>query len=254
MAQFSGIPYSLRFDNEFTCILDDEFNDFFQNTFLKQYFNKWLFAFENKEDKTPHFQGIVWSTEKIDKKTENRLRSQIRLKLVGPAYQGKGSYAFALATTPASLAKYCNDKEHKGTYTNLTEEEREEIGEWVDKDIKKKNLKQELEEAIQKLGKEVEDGNVTRRKFVNEIIDTYVTMYQNLPRATQVEKWLYLYASNDEEKARMRRKKYSHIFEHITHSLEYDEHNQNHLANGNENSSIADFFDDPNEDYYNGPL
>ena len=245
MAQISGIPYCLRFDNEFTCILDEEFLNFFLNTILKVHFGKWLFGMENKEDGTPHFQGIAWAKEKIDKKTENRLRSQIRLQLVGPAYQGKGSYAFTLAKKPASLAKYCNNKEHKGTFTNLTDEELDEIGEWEDKDIKKKNLKKELEEHIIRLGADVGSQNVTRRQFVSKVVDIYVGIYQNLPRATQVEKWLYLYASNDLEKGRMRFNKYHHIFQHINASQEYDDNNQNY----EEDHGIADYFD-KGEEYY----
>jgi hypothetical protein len=239
MTKISGIPYCLRFDNEFTCILDEDYLKFFLGTFLEGSFDKWLFGMENKSDGTPHFQGIAWTKEKFDKKKTNLLRSQIRLQLVGPPYQGKGSYAFTLATTPASLAKYCNDKERKGVYTNLTDEEREEIGEWVDKDIKKKNLKKELEVHIQQVGKDVGSQNVTRRQFVNKIVDIYVGIYHNLPRATQVEKWLYLYASNNEEKDRMRRDKYSHIFSGITRSLEYDEHNNNY----EEEHGVANFFD-----------
>jgi hypothetical protein len=211
-----GIAYSLRFDNEHTCTLDEDYSKFFQK-FLKDNFTKWLFALENKKDDTPHFQGIVWSKEKLDKTTFNRLRAQVRLKLVGPAYQGKGSYAFTLATTPASLAKYCNNKELKGTVSNLTEEERDEIGEWIDKEFQKKTRKAVWLRLLEELNDPTTLAGLiatkqTRVEWTHSVISLYHSVYGNLPRHTQVENWIYLYKSTKEEQTKIRSQKYANIF------------------------------------------
>lgn len=227
MSSTHGIAYCLRFDNEHTCTLDEDYSKFF-NKFLKSNFTKYLFALENKKDDTPHFQGIVWSKEKLDKKTFNRLRAQIRLKLVGPSFQGKGSYAFTLAKKPASLAKYCNDKELKGTVTNLTVEERDEIGEWVDKDIQKKTRKHLWLQLMEELNDPQTTAGMVAKKqdrvsWTHSIISLYQSIYGNLPRSGQVENWVYMYKSTDEERTRIRSQKYSNIFAGLYYTAEdYD--------------------------------
>jgi len=204
-------------------MLDEDYSKFFHN-FLKEHFTKYLFALENKKDNTPHFQGIVWSKEKLDKKKNTLVRSQIRLKLVGPSFQGKGSYALAIAREPANLAKYCNDKELKGTVTNLTVEEREEIGEWVDKEIRKKTRKHLWLELMEELNDPLTTAGMVAKKqtrvaWTHSIISLYQSIYGSLPRATQVENWVYNYKSTDEERTRIRSQKYINIFREI---VEFD--------------------------------
>ncbi|AXH73213.1 MAG: replication protein [Circoviridae sp.] len=210
--------YSLRFDAAHNAPSQNDYSKFFK-TFLK-YFKKYLFALENKKDGTPHFQGIVWSEEKLDKQTYNRLRAQIRLKLVQPAYRGKGSYAFTLATKPASLAKYCNNKEGKGLYTNLTEQEREEIGEWVDVPVLKKTKKALFNQALDELNDpQTTAGAVakaqSRTEWTHSVISLYQHIYGNLPRYTQVENWVYRYKSTAKEQTAFRAQKYSNIFANL---------------------------------------
>ncbi len=216
MSSTHGIAYSLRFDNEHTCTLNEDYSKFFQK-FLKDNFTKYLFALENKKDNTPHFQGICWSKEKLDKKTFNRLRAQIRLKLVGPSYQGKGSYAFTIAKKPASLAKYCNNKELKGIVTNLTVEERDEIGEWVDKELQKKTRKHIWLNLMEEINDpQTTAGAValvqTRAEWTHSIIGLYQGIYGSLPRNTQVENWVYNYKSTPQERTHIRSQKYANIF------------------------------------------
>lgn len=210
------IAYSLRFDNEHTCTLDEDYSQFF-NKFLNDNFKKWLFALENKKDGTPHFQGIVWCEEKLEKKRYNRLRAQIRLKLVGPAYEGKGSYAFTISTKPTSLAKYCNDKEGTGVYTNLTEEEREDIGEWVEKDVKKQSKKQTWLQLLDEINDpQTAAGMVAKAQttieWAHSVIELYSGVYGNLPRHTQVENWVYQYKATVGQRTSIRTRKYSQIF------------------------------------------
>lgn len=207
--------YCLRFDAAHNAPSQNDYSKFFK-TFLK-YFKKYLFALENKKDGTPHFQGIVWCEEKLDKQTYNRLRAQVRLKLVQPAYRGKGSYAFTLATKPASLAKYCNNKEGKGLYTNLTEQEREEIGEWVDEEVKKKTKKALFNQCLEELNDpQTTAGAVAKAQsgpeWTHSVISLYQKIYGNLPRYTQVENWVYKYKAQPKEQAHIRYHKYANIF------------------------------------------
>ena len=211
--------YSLRFDAAHNAPSQNDYSKFFVK-FLKDNFKKWLFALENKKDGTPHFQGIVWSQEKFDKQKYNRLRAQVRLKLVQPAYQGKGSYAFTLAQKPSSLAKYCNNKEGKGLYTNLTKEEREDIGEWIDTEVKKKTKKAVFNQCLEEMNDpETTAGAVakaqSRTEWTHSVISLYQTIYGNLPRYAQVENWVYRYKSTDKERSAFRSQKYQNIFANL---------------------------------------
>lgn len=246
--------YSLRIDVSFNLLEETKYRETFDGFLEEHTILKYMFAKERKEDGTEHLQGIIfpigmdpevtnteaWDNCSFDDSELNLMRSQIRLKLVGPNRIGqKGSYSFVKSKKPISLFKYCNDKEGLGVITNFTEEERAKYGKWEDKEVKKKSLKEELESYIQDRGEKVSSGEITRTQFVNEIVDAYVKQYGNLPRATQVEKWLYLYGSNTVEKQRMRRDKYSHIYTGITHSAEYDQHNNNYY----EEHGVTYFFD-----------
>lgn len=72
------------------------------------------------------------------------------------------------------------------------------------------------------VGLDVQAGQVTRKAFLQTTIELYVKTYDNLPRATLVEKWLYKYASTPEEKVRMLRQKYAHLYAGVATSSEMD--------------------------------
>lgn len=245
--------YSLRIDVSHNLLDDQKYLETFYSFLDEHTILKYMFAKEKKKDGTEHLQGIIlpigmdpgatsteaWDNCAYEDSEVNLMRSQIRLKLVGPASRGlKGSYSFVKSSKPMSLFKYCNDKEGLGVLTNFTDEERERYGKWEDKEDKKKNLKKQLQDYIELKGADVSGGKTTRASFVDNVVDEYVKLYDNLPRATQVEKWLYIYASNPEEKIRMRRDKYSHIYSGITNSQEYDNHNYEYEAE----HGVAEYF------------
>nr|DAW35194.1 MAG TPA: Rep protein [Bacteriophage sp.] len=238
MENYPITAYSLRIDVSHNLLDDTEYLGTFYK-FLDEHVGggKYMFAKELKSDGTAHLQGVIcpvgidiekqnyeaWTHADYEPHELNLIRSKVRLKLVGPNHRGKkGSYSFVKAKKPISLLQYCNDKEGLGVLTNLTDEERENIGKWIDKDTKKKNKKQQLESEIDILGSAVLEGHQTRKAFLEKAIDLYVTTYENLPRATLVEKWLYKYGSNPEEKVRMLRQKYSHLYAGIATSAEMD--------------------------------
>lgn len=137
----SLVAYSLRFDASFNSFEDEEYTKYF-NDFVKTYFVKYMFAMERKSDGTEHFQGICWATNEIKDGLLNLCRSQVKRKLVSKFHQGsRGSYSLKLARNPRSLAKYCNDKEGLGMITNVTLRERDEMGKWEIKKLKKKIIR-----------------------------------------------------------------------------------------------------------------
>lgn len=238
MENYPITAYSLRIDVSFNLLDDTEYRQTFDK-FLEEHVGggKYMFAKELKEDGTQHLQGVIcpvgididkmnyeaWTHADYEPAELNLIRSKVRLKLVGPNHRGqKGSYSFVKAKKPISLLQYCNDKEGLGVITNLTEEERENIGKWIDKDTRKKNKKEKLEEEIACEGSAVLDGHQTRKVFLQKIIELYIITYDNLPRATLVEKWLYKYGSRPEEKVRMLRQKYSHLYSGIATSAQMD--------------------------------
>lgn len=116
---------------------------------------KYLCAREFKKiDKTPHYQCAIWFHENP---TGCNARNFWRNKTIS----SKGGHAFRIARNPASLAKYCNDKEKYGLLTNLTKEEILQVGTW-------KNAKQETKRFNEKL-----DIFLKKISDTNNIIDKY---------------------------------------------------------------------------------
>lgn len=141
--------YSLRIDVSHNLLEDQKYLETFYSFLDEHTILKYMFAKEKKKDGTEHLQGIIlpigmdpgdtsteaWDNCAYEDSEINLMRSQIRLKLVGPSRRGlKGSYSFVKCNKPLSLFKYCNDKEGLGALTNFTEEERKKYGKWEDKE------------------------------------------------------------------------------------------------------------------------
>ncbi len=206
--------YSLRIDNSHNLIVDQIIEDFCAEEELIDYY---LFAREIKKDGTPHYQGAIWTNQKLDKKQTGSLRARICRKLVYK-FHPTGNYGFAIAKDRNSLAKYCNDKEGLGILTNLSTENKELDGKWKDKEkkyVKQKKNRELLNTALNNLKK----STTTREQFFNRSIDCYQEIYDNLPRASQVEYWIYKYVSSPQQQIEMKIQKYKFIHSQVI----YDE-------------------------------
>ena len=111
---------------------------------------KYLCAKEfGKTTKKSHYQGAVWFNERPK---ETNARNWWRNKTISK----KGGHSFTKAITPASLAKYCNNKEKNGLFTNLSSYQIKEIGTWKDFKADNKKFKEKLDNYLKELA---EDNN-----------------------------------------------------------------------------------------------
>ena len=90
----------------------NEINDKIVTDKLKQYFTRGKLARENKKDGTPHFQCIFWRENRLFKNNSSEIRTYFKQKF---NYSYKNAISVVAARKVKSLAKYCNDKELKGT-------------------------------------------------------------------------------------------------------------------------------------------
>lgn len=199
---FPKYCYSMRVDNSHNEVVEAKIVEFCINNGFSSY----LFAREHKEDGTPHYQGCLWIEEEITKKKTLALRQQILRKLVYK-FTPKGNYSFKIARNPKNLAKYCNDKEGNGVITNLDTEKRELLGKWKIQENKTEKLAKKKALLIARLEALTEEVN-TREGFFHKSIEAYADIYDNLPRASQVEYWLYKYASTPQQRVDLVRRKY----------------------------------------------
>ena len=199
---FPKYCYSMRVDNSHNEVVETKIIEFCNNNDFTSY----LFAREHKEDGTPHYQGCLWIEKEITKKKTLALRQQILRKLVYK-FTPKGNYSFKIARNPKNLAKYCNDKEGNGVITNLDTEKRELLGKWKIQETKTEKLAKKKELLKQKLEALTEEAT-TRTEFFHKSIEAYADIYDNLPRASQVEYWLYKYASTPQQRSDLVRRKY----------------------------------------------
>lgn len=205
------VAYSLRFDASFNFLEDEDKKKTFMD-FNHQYFKKYMYAMERKQDGTEHFQGIVWSPDILSSNDVNLIRSKIRTKLVAETHRGKkGTYSFVRARKPRVLAQYCNDKEGLGMVTNVTLRERDEIGKWdIKLDQSKTDKKKEFDKRLAELKEVYGKLDIKVSDFFHTAIDMYWDVYGQLPRQTQVEKWLYS-IMNDEQRKAFRYSKYASL-------------------------------------------
>lgn len=106
----------------------------------------YLFAKEKKQDGTQHYQGIVFLTKPLVTTKERMSWSNVKTRKW--VYQHRNSVSFTKARNPASLAKYCNNKELLGIITNLTEEQTKKIGAWQSIEKVKKTKRQKEDEQL----------------------------------------------------------------------------------------------------------
>ena len=105
---------------------------------LKEFFTRACVAREHKKDGTPHFQAVAWRTQKLTQTNNSTIRSYFKNKF---KYTYNNAVSIISARKVESLAKYCNDKEKKGTISfgisDLTI-----LGQWENKDSKMENCKE----------------------------------------------------------------------------------------------------------------
>lgn len=135
---------------------------------------KYLCAKEIKKDKTPHYQCAIWFNENPN---TNNARNFWRNKTISK----KNGHSFKIAKKPDSLAKYCNDKEKYGLLTNLTKEEKTQVGTWKNAKIENKKFNEKLD--------------IFLKKFTNnDIIDKYGypnVRYSTLEIITKITDFCY---------------------------------------------------------------
>ncbi len=214
ICHFPKYCYSMRVDNSHNEVVESKIVDFCANNGFTSY----LFVREHKEDGTPHYQGCLWIEKEITKKKTLALRQQILRKLVYK-FTPKGNYSFKIARNPKNLAKYCNDKEGNGVITNLDTEKRELLGKWKIQENKTEKIAKKKALLLEKL-EDLKKSTITREAFFHSSIKAYQEIYDNLPRASQVEYWIYKYASSEEQRSDMRIQKYRFIHNALT----YDNH------------------------------
>lgn len=105
---------------------------------LQQYFSRGKLARENKKDGTPHFQCIFWRDIRLSKNNPSEIRTYFKQKF---NYQYKNAISIVSARKITSLAKYCNDKEHKGTISWGIPPETD-LGKWENQEALANRLKE----------------------------------------------------------------------------------------------------------------
>lgn len=147
----------------------------------------YLLANENKEDNTPHQQGALIFDKVLSPKQMTKIRNH--LKTQKWVRQGKNAVAFTVGKKPKSLLKYCNNKENKGISTNMSETMLEQIGNWKDKQLMKKQFKDKIIEEYVKL-KEQNQRNLLRIEIIQTAVSVSITQSRKPPPI----KSLYYYA------------------------------------------------------------
>lgn len=104
---------------------------------LKEFFTRACVAREHKKDGTPHFQAVAWRTQKLTSAQNTTMRTYFKQKF---NYTYNNAVSIISARKIESLAKYCNDKEKKGTMSfgisDLTI-----LGQWENKETIMEKLK-----------------------------------------------------------------------------------------------------------------
>lgn len=116
-------------------------------TKLKEYFTRACLGKENKKDGTPHFQGILWRETSLGKNDSQTIRTYYKQKF---NIKHKNFMSLTSARKVRSLAKYCNDKEHKGI-VSFGIVDLSLLGKWSNPDSKKETYRDELFKKLQSM-------------------------------------------------------------------------------------------------------
>lgn len=122
----------------------NETNDHLVTEKLKQYFTRGKLARENKKDGTPHFQCIFWRENRLSKNNPSEIRTFFKQTF---KYKYKNAISVVAARKVKSLAKYCNDKELKGTLSWGIPIETD-LGQWQNKEAINERLKDKYIEQL----------------------------------------------------------------------------------------------------------
>jgi len=131
--------YSVRIDGEHTPVVEQ-----MVLTKLKEFFTRACVARENKKDGTPHFQAVCWKDIKITSQQNSTLRTYFKQQL---KYTYNNAVSIVAARKVQSLAKYCNDKEHKGVIS-FGISDLSLLGKWENKELSEVKRREELENRL----------------------------------------------------------------------------------------------------------
>jgi hypothetical protein len=96
---------------------------------------EYMFALEVKTNGQRHFQGIVWTTNKLTDRQAQQFRNVKQKSWVNKVNGSRGyrPVSFTKAKNIGSLAKYCNNKEGLGLVVSngITEDVLKKIGQWI---------------------------------------------------------------------------------------------------------------------------
>lgn len=155
--KFPPITYSLRVD-----LYHKPESETLLLKWIKKFnVKKYLCAKELKKDKTPHYQCAIWFD--THPKTNNA-RNFWRNKTISE----KNGHSFKIAKNPESLAKYCNNKEKYGLFTNLTKSQQLQVGTWKSKKNDNKKFNEKLDIFLKKLSEK--DKIPHQQMTISEII------------------------------------------------------------------------------------
>ena len=161
----------------------------------------WLIGKEiAPETKKEHIQGIIWYENRLKDSSNHRLWWKKRAnKTVQPV-------ALTSAKKIKNLIAYC--KKDENWVTNLTELDCMNIVKWIPK-VTAAGKKEKMEEF---LCKEENKEDLNQNTFIRNAIQAYYEIYDNLPRYSMVEKWLYRVGS-DSQRDYIKYYKYKQIFD-----------------------------------------
>jgi hypothetical protein len=111
---------------------------------LKEFFTRACVARENKKDGTPHFQAVCWKQQKLTSTQNSTLRTYFKQQL---KYTYNNAVSIVGARKVQSLAKYCNDKEHKGVIS-FGISDLSILGKWENKESEDIKRREELEKRL----------------------------------------------------------------------------------------------------------
>ncbi len=91
----------------------------------------YIFSREHKKDGTPHYQGCCFLKHKCETSRQRQAYANIKTKPWVKNPNGSNTVAFSVAKKRDSITAYSNNKEHNGYITNMPEDLRKSLPEWI---------------------------------------------------------------------------------------------------------------------------